>query len=648
MKGPDRTAMPPTLRHCFTAILTALLLQLSGLAAERIPLENFLKDPAFDEIRLSPDGTRLAALARWHGHLQLFVLDIATAKSRQITGYDAVDVDSVSWRDDKTLSYTTIDEHRYTGRWQLAAADGTRITEDLTAWRAMGTLTSSHAHPDDHFVGEYSRPEDAFFVYSYNDVRKARTLIDKIPQAWIAFADLKEEFRIAVGGLQQEVAEKKGPDAKFERFVLARSSREAPWRKVFEYRADQCKFNIIGFAPDNRLVYVETDYGRGTEALVLFDPERGEIVQELLSDPLYDIGAPHFARDRKTLLGYDIVREHRETVWFDPQLKRIQELIDRQMPDNENLFVSMSEDRSRIVLLSRNDRNPGTYYLVDAKTLKLQTLIERRPWLQSKDLAPMKPILYKARDGVSIHGYLTLPLDTPPSKLPLVIMPHGGPWVRDVQEYDMTVQFLANRGYAVLQMNFRGSTGYGRPFLNLGVGEWGLKMQDDVTDGVKWAIAEGIADPQRIAIYGVSYGGFAALAGLATTPELYCCGVSYVGVTDIELMLKTSVPWELQDPGINLKLISNSKYDVEKYRQVSPLRMAERIKAPVFLAYGERDRRVNFKHGTRMAAALRKRDVPVEWMIRSQEGHGYREYQNQLDYYRTLEAFLTKYMGPTH
>jgi dipeptidyl aminopeptidase/acylaminoacyl peptidase len=614
---------------------------------ERIPIESFIKEPAFDEIRLSPDGTRISALARWKGHLQLFVIDLKTKKPRQITGYDLVDVDSVTWRDNQTLCYTTIDDHCYTGRWFLAAADGSKIEDEDSAWHWGITIHSSPEHPDDHILGEYSLSENSLFIYRYNDKKHGRTLSEKIPKAWVAYPDNNEEFRIALGGLLPEETEKKGPDAKFERFVYTRTTVGSPWRKVFEWRYDQCTFDVIGYTPDNRYVYVVTDFGRNTSALVLFDPEKGEIVRELLSDPLYDVDEPRWDRGGKTLLGYDILRNCYETVWFDENLKKLQLLLDQELPGHQNYITSMSEDRSKVIFLSKNDRDKGTYFLVDAKSLEMQTLVQCSPWLPSKSLAEMKPIEYKARDGLIIHGYLTLPPGAEPKNLPLIVYPHGGPWMRDSQGFDTEVQFFANRGYAVLQMNFRGSTGYGRAFLNAGVGEWGLRMQDDITDGVKYIIAEGIADPHRIAIYGSSYGGFAALAGLAQTPELYRCGVSYVGVTDIELFFKTSIPWELKDPGINMKLIGNPKYDLERFREVSPLRLAKKIHAPVFLAYGELDGIVDFKHGTRMAAALRKRGVPVEWMIRSQEGHGYVYPENLKDYFTTLEAFLAKNLSPS-
>jgi len=623
-------------------VLATLLLRAAG----PIPIEDFIRPPSFDEVCISPDGTRLAALARWKNHLQLYIIDIATAKPRMITGYDSDDVTDVSWRDNQYVSFRTIREHRYSRVWRLAAADGSEVKTDDSAFFWDVTLSSSREHPDDHLLGSYAEADDSFFVYRYNDRKRFKTLIESIPQAHWAEADLNEDFRIAIGRLPKEVTVKAGPDAKFERWILSRKSKTDPWRRVLDFRSDRCRFRILGYAPDNRLVYVITDYERPTQALVLFDPETGTIVRELLSDPVYDVGKPIYSWDWKAVLGCTILRERHETVWFDERLAKIQSMIDQQLPGKVNRFTSMSQDRSRIVLFSSSDTDYGTYYLIDAKTLTVQRLIELRPWLSTAVLAPTKPMLYQARDGVQIHGYLTLPVGIEPRGLPMVVVASGGPWERTYQGVATLDHFLANRGYAVLRMNPRGSTGYGRAFRDLGIGQLGLKVQDDVTDGVRWCIDQGIADRDRIGIYGFEYGGFMAMCGLATTPELYRCGVSYAGITDLDMLVKTTAPEEIEDPGYLLKEISNSGYDPRHFGEVSPLRMASKIKVPVFLAYGELDGLVDFKHGTRLASALRKNGVTVEWLLRSQEGHGFRIPENQVAFYKTLEAFLARNMAP--
>jgi dipeptidyl aminopeptidase/acylaminoacyl peptidase len=321
-------------------------------------------------------------------------------------------------------------------------------------------------------------------------------------------------------------------------------------------------------------------------------------------------------------------------------MKNLQTLVNQELPGTRNYFTSHSLDNTWIVISASTDRDPGAFYLLNTKELTMEKLVSRADWIKPSQMAEMKPISYQGRDGSTIHGYLTLPPNREPRGLPLIVNPHGGPWARDSWGFNGEVQFLASRGYAVLQINFRGSTGYGRRWLEAGYGQWGLAMQDDITDGVHWAIDQGIADPRRIAIYGASYGGYATMAGLAFTPELYRCGINYVGVTDIELLLRT-IPdsWESMRAQLDV-MTGNAKKDRERLRATSPLLHADKIRAPVFFAYGEMDDRVDLKHATKLAAQLRKHGVPVEWITRSDEGHGYRHWKNKVMLYQAMEKFL--------
>ena len=260
-------------------------------------------------------------------------------------------------------------------------------------------------------------------------------------------------------------------------------------------------------------------------------------------------------------------------------------------------------------------------------------------------MAPMTPVQYIARDGLTIHGYLTLPAGSDGKNLPVVINPHGGPWARDTWGFDGEVQFLANRGLAVLQMNFRGSTGYGRAFWEAGFKQWGLAMQDDITDGVKWLIEQGIADPERIGIYGGSYGGYAVLAGLAFTPDLYACGVDYVGVSNLFTLLETIPPyWELGRQ-MMYEQIGHPDKEKELLKAASPVFHAERIRAPLFVAQGANDPRVKKAESDQIVEAMRKRGVDVEYMVKDNEGHGFLNEENRFDFYRAMERFHAKHLG---
>jgi dipeptidyl aminopeptidase/acylaminoacyl peptidase len=261
-------------------------------------------------------------------------------------------------------------------------------------------------------------------------------------------------------------------------------------------------------------------------------------------------------------------------------------------------------------------------------------------------MAEMKPITYRTRDGLTIHAYLTLPKGYEAKNLPVVINPHGGPWARDEWGFNPEIQFLANRGYAVLQMNYRGSTGYGRKFWEASFKEWGKKMQDDITDGVEYLKKVGIADPERVAIYGGSYGGYATLAGVTFTPELYTCAVDYVGVANLFTFMKTIPPYWKPYLDQFYEMVGDPKKDSVLLQEASPVFHADKIKAPLFIAQGANDPRVNKNESDQMVAALKARGVEVEYMVKNDEGHGFHNQDNQYDFYGAMEKFLDKYMNP--
>jgi dipeptidyl aminopeptidase/acylaminoacyl peptidase len=299
---------------------------------------------------------------------------------------------------------------------------------------------------------------------------------------------------------------------------------------------------------------------------------------------------------------------------------------------------------TKFIISSGSDKNPGAYYYYDSSTDKLTNLGDLMPWLDASKMSEMKPISYKSRDGLTIHGYLTLPANKIPSNLPVIVNPHGGPWARDVWGYNPEVQFLANRGYAVLQINFRGSTGYGKKFVEAGNKQWGLKMQDDITDGVQWLIKQGIADAKKVGIYGGSYGGYATLAGITFTPDLYAAAVDYVGVSNIFTLLNTIPPyWESQRK-MFYERVGDPVKDKDLLTKVSPVFHADKIKTPLFVAQGANDPRVNKAESDQIVDALKKRGINVQYMVKDNEGHGFANQENRFDFYKAMEEFFEKHL----
>jgi dipeptidyl aminopeptidase/acylaminoacyl peptidase len=301
------------------------------------------------------------------------------------------------------------------------------------------------------------------------------------------------------------------------------------------------------------------------------------------------------------------------------------------------------------VVVAHSDGLPASFYLFDRKAGKLEWLADASPWIDPKKMSPMEPIRYKARDGLEIPAYLTVPKSSKGKNLPMVVMVHGGPWVSgDEWHFNPEAQFLASRGYAVLQPNFRGTTRYGWKHFSSSFKQWGLTMQDDITDGVQWAIDQGVADPKRICIYGASYGGYATMMGLAKTPDLFKCGINYVGVTDLNLF--GTATWsdfaysEFLKYGLK-DMVGDVSADKERLKSTSPVEMADRIKAPVLMAYGSSDVRVVPEHGTRMKSALERLGKKPQWMMVEGEGHGFRDMKNKVMFYGAMEKFLDENIG---
>jgi dipeptidyl aminopeptidase/acylaminoacyl peptidase len=362
--------------------------------------------------------------------------------------------------------------------------------------------------------------------------------------------------------------------------------------------------------------------------------------EPIFEHPEVDVTKPVFTADGTAVEGVYYDDDKPRVAWLTPEMKKLQADLDRTFPGKVNRVVTISRDRNTVLLHSAAADDPGTFYVFDRKARRMEVFAAPHTELSGKAMSDMKPIRYRARDGLEIPGYLTLPLGREAKGLPLVVMPHGGPFVRDRYGFDPFVQFLASRGYAVLQPNFRGSTGYGRDYVERGYGQWGTGMQDDLDDGVAWLVGQGLIDPKRVCIYGISYGGYAALWGAIRNPDIYRCAASFAGVTDIRAMLK-----------YDARMLSASRYsrqwrskvqgeEKRDLAAVSPLQQAARLKLPVLIAHGDRDANVPADQGRKLVAALRQQGAPVLAAFYPQAGHGFGSSADAIDFMKRLEAFL--------
>jgi len=628
-------------------------------AADKLPIEDFFKLPQYSAMVISPDGRHIAALAPVNGRQNLVVLDFEHRKAVPVTHLDNKDIVQVFWLNDKRLMVQTgkrgtrqddirggamyaVDEDGENARKVIEGGDERMNDDSIMVWHGLQFVRRI---PDsDDFIAQ----ERVFEQYKSSPGALFR--INSRTGRQVPISGIKPD----TGDDEQWVVDTKGvarvlvvASDKRAR-VWYRPGEDAPWQKVDEFATlAGDSWEPLAVAEDDKTLYVSSRRGgRDKAAIVRYDPVKKEFGEVIAAHPQVDIS--RLIYPKKELLGVRYEADKFGTAWFDAGLSQVQAAMDKALPDTVN-FLSFSDDHQRFVVTAISDVKPGTFYYFDRKGGKLEFLADERPWIDSRKMSPMTPVRYKARDGLEIPAYLTIPKGSSGKNLPLVMVIHGGPWVDgDGWYFDPEVQFLASRGYAVLQPNYRGTTRYGWKHYASSFKQWGGTMQDDITDGVKWAVDQGIADPNRVCIYGGSYGGYATMMGLAKDPDLYKCGINYVGVTDLDLFVNATwsdfaySSWrknELKDT------FGDWSTESERLKKVSPVELAGRIKAPVMMAYGASDVRVVPQHGFRMRAALQHAGRDPEWFIAEGEGHGYRELDNQVMFYGAMEKFLDKHIG---
>ncbi len=415
------------------------------------------------------------------------------------------------------------------------------------------------------------------------------------------------------------------------------------WRTLFTWDVDDAEIvEPLGFDASGEHIYISDVRNSNTARCVKYNILK-QTKQILAEDKQYDMMSALFDADTRDILAVTFTKERQEWVALDPAFEKT--LNAMLSIDQGELHIINCDDAKNIYsIVFEKDNGPAAYYVYNCAAQKGMFLFENKPDLKQYTLASMHPIKVTARDGLLLHGYLTLPVGKN-HKLPLVLNVHGGPHVRDTWGYDPEAQWLANRGYAVLQINYRGSSGYGKAFLNAGNKEWGGKMHDDLIDSVQWAIKEGIADPQKIAIYGGSYGGYAALVGAAFTPDIFCCAVDIVGVSNLLTLLQSIPPyWEVFKSSF-YKRVGDPTTEQEFLKSRSPLFKASQIKIPLLIAHGANDPRVKQAESEQIVAVLKENNIPYEYLLFPDEGHGFARPENKFKFYAAAERFLATHVG---
>ena len=598
-------------------------------------VEDFFKNPKETGYQLSPDGKYFSFLAPYKKRMNIFIKKIGGKKATQITFEKDRNIGGYFWANKKRIVY--IKDSGGDENFKLFAVDKTgKNAKDLTPFDniRIEIIDRLENLKDELIIGMNKNNPMLFEPYriniktgEYKQLARNTNPTEPVTQ-WIT--DHKGKLRMAIqmiDGVNQR--------------ILYRAKEKEAFQEVFTANF-KVSFQPLFFDFDNgSVVFVSSNVGRDKSVIVRYDMEaKQEVGRPLFEHSEVDVSQLIYSRKRKVLTAAVYTTWKRQFKFFDKERADLQARLESELKGYEVVVTSSSKDESKYMVRTYSDRSLGAYYFYDKTKDKLQKIVEVSPWLAEEDMAKMKAIKFTAKDGLTIHGYLTMPTVIRSLPLPVVVLPHGGPWHRDEWGYHPEVQLLANRGYAVLQMNFRGSTGYGRKFWESSFRQWGKKMQRDITDGVKWLIDRGIADPKRIAIYGGSYGGYATLAGITFTPKLYACAIDYVGVSNLFTFMQTIPPYWAPYLDMLHEMVGHPEKDKKRMTANSPALHTDKIKVPLFVVQGANDPRVNIDEADQIVKSLRARGIEVPYMVKYDEGHGFSNEENRIEFYKAMTGFL--------
>ena len=623
--------------------VVALLLASSAIAPSRtdrqaadlIPRDFLFGNPERANPQISPDGTKLAWLAPDEGVLNVWVRTLGKNDDRAVTSDRKRGIRVYFWQQDSAhmlhLQDSGGDEN-----WRLYQTDlATRATRDLTPFDGVQAqiVAASPRVPGRLLVGLNKRNPQAFDVHRLDLATGALELDTENPGdvlGWTADEDLKVR-----------ACEVVSPDG--GAILRVRDSVDAPWREFQRWSPDDSFGHIAGFTPDGKALWLVSSVGAETARLVEADLATGQS-KVIAEDPRYDAGAVMSHPKSGKLEAIQFQRARNDWKALDPGIEADFAALKKVRDGDFSVTSRDDADRTWIVAFVVDDA-PVAYYAWDRAAKKATHLFTNRPVLEKFSLSKMKPVSFAARDGLKLEGYLTTPAGAPAGRLPLVLDVHGGPWGRDTWGLNNEAQWLANRGYAVLQLNFRGSTGYGKKHVNAGDREWGGKMHDDLIDGVNWAVETGVADPKRVAIYGGSYGGYAALVGASFTPDVFACAVDIVGPSSIATLIRSIPPYWKPFLAVFNRRVGSLEKEEEFLNSRSPITRVDAIRIPLLVAQGANDPRVKQAESEAIVAAVRKKGKDVEYLLFGDEGHGFARPENRMAFYASAEAFLAKHLG---
>ncbi len=622
---------------CLSEGNTESQIKLKMETAPKIELNDFFKNPEKTSFQISPDGKYYSFLAPHESRKNIHVENIETGQIKRVTSQSDRDIAGYFWANNDQLVFMRDDGGDE--NWYLEATD-VDTGEEKTLTKIEGVRSQIIDNLDDipteMIVGLNQRNPQVFDPYRLNLNSGEMTMIAENPgniTGWMT--DHEGQLRVAnvTDGVNTS--------------IMYRDTEQDNWKTVITSNFKE-SMSPLFFTFDNKNVYATSNIDRDKEAAIIFDIANGTEIEELYANETNDVQGISYSKKRRVITAASYTAEKADRHFFDAESEKVFKRLQDELTGYEVAITSSTKEEDKYIIRTYSDKSLGAYYIYNKTTDELKHIADVSPWIDEAEMASMKPIEYKSRDGMTIHGYLTLPKGMEDAKnLPLVVNVHGGPWARDNWGFNPEVQFLANRGYAVLQMNFRGSTSYGRAFWEASFDEWGLSMQEDVQDGAQLLIDQGIADADRIAIYGGSYGGYATLQGLVKDPYFYACGVDYVGVSNLFTFMKGIPPYWAPYLDMMHEMVGDPANDEDSLRMIatSPALNADKILAPLFVAQGANDPRVVKSESDQMVEAMKARGVTVEYMVKDNEGHGFRNEENKFEFYGAIEKFLGEHIG---
>lgn len=609
-------------------------------------VSDYFARPKASSFKLSPNGKYMSYYEKDDKNKNhVYVKEIATGKvKRAIEEKDEL-IKGYGWINDNRLFYMMDSGGNENYHIYATNIDGEN-TKDLTPFDGVqaGILAILKEQKDFIIIQMNKNNKQIFEPYKLNVVTGELTQLfeNKDINNPIQGYDFDKDGNLRayskmVNGTEAEFWYKDLTTGEFKRL------NQTKWDDSFSI----LRFNYASKNPDE--AYVLTNLNGDKTEIVLYDLKLNKEIKKVFSNPQFDVSGMGVSRKRNWETDYFAYEgEKYVIVPVSKTYKDLTAQMKKKFPGKEFYITGYDDNETTFLIVTQSDKLYGTYYQYDAKTKKFSLLYDLMPQLKESEMAVMRPITFKSRDGLTIHGYITLPKEAlQGKKVPLVVNPHGGPQgIRDSWGFNPETQLFASRGYATLQVNFRISGGYGKEFLRAGFKQIGRKVMDDVEDGVKYVIAQGWVDKDKVAIYGGSHGGYATLMGLVKTPDLYACGVDYVGVSNIETFFK-SIP-EYWKPYV--AMMKEIWYDLDNAeeakiaKEVSPFFQIDKITKPLFVAQGANDPRVNINESDQIVTALRAKGFEVPYMVKYNEGHGYHREENQMDFYSAMLGFFSKYL----